>query len=247
MSKPKSAIVIPAYNEAATIREITERCLQQCELVIVVDDGSSDATSEQVGSLPAQLLRNETNLGKAATLWKGLQHALQQGVEQVITLDGDGQHQPEDIPALLSAAEENPDHLIIAARLKDNEQAPRARLIANRIADFWISWAAGQWIYDTQSGFRLYPSKLLSRIEPDVRKERGFVFESEILIDAVRQKFPCYVIPISSSYSADARASHFRPVADITRIVLMVAWRLFSWGFYPQGLWRALRELKKGG
>ena len=245
MGKPKIAVVIPAYNESATIREVAERCLQQCELVIVVDDGSSDDTSKQLDSLPVQLLRNEQNLGKAATLWKGLQHALQQDVEQIITLDGDGQHQPEDIPALLTAAEGNPDHLIIAARLKDNERAPRARLIANRIADFWISWAAGQWIHDTQSGFRLYPSKLLSTMQPDVRKERGFVFESEILIDAVRKKIPCYVIPISSSYSADARASHFRPVADITRIVLMVAWRLFSRGFYPQGLWRALRGLNK--
>ena len=245
MGKPKIAVVIPAYNESATIREVAERCLQQCELVIVVDDGSSDDTSKQLNSLPVQLLRNEQNLGKAATLWKGLQHALKQGVEQIITLDGEGQHQPEDIPALLTAAEGNPDHLIIAARLKDNERAPRARLIANRIADFWISWAAGQWIHDTQSGFRLYPLKLLSTMQPDVRKERGFVFESEILIDAVRKKFPCYVIPISSSYSADARASHFRPVADITRIVLMVAWRLLSRGFYPQGLWRALRGLNK--
>lgn len=243
----KSAIVIPAYNEAATIRGVSERCLQQAAWVIVVDDGSTDATIAQLEGLPVELLRNETNSGKAATLWKGMQHALQQGATQVITLDGDGQHQPEDIPALLAAAQANPGHLIIAARLKDNDQAPKARLRANHIADFWISWAAGQWIHDTQSGFRLYPARLLSLIEPDTRRERGFVFESEILIEAVRRKFPCTVVPISSTYSANARASHFRPVADITRIVLMVAWRLFSSGFYPQGLWRALRHKQHRG
>lgn len=238
----KSVIVIPAYNEAATIRAVTERCLQQCDQVIVVDDGSTDSTIAELEALPIQLLRNERNSGKAATLWKGMQHALQQGAERVITLDGDGQHQPEDIPALLAAADAHPDHLVIAARLKDNDQAPKARLRANQIADFWISWAAGQWIHDTQSGFRLYPGRLLSQLAPDTRRERGFVFESEILIDAVRRHFPCTVVPISSTYSSNARASHFRPVADITRIVLMVAWRLFSRGFYPQGLWRAMRQ-----
>jgi glycosyltransferase involved in cell wall biosynthesis len=241
----KSAVVIPAYNEAATIRAVAERCLQQCALVIVVDDGSSDATRAQLDALPLQLLHNERNSGKAATLWKGMQHALQLGATQVITLDGDGQHQPEDIPALLSAAQDNPDHLIIAARLKDNEQAPKARLRANHIADFWISWAAGQWIHDTQSGFRLYPARLLASITPDTRRERGFVFESEILIEAARRGFPSTVVPISSSYSATARASHFRPVVDITRIVRMVAWRLFSRGFYPQGIWRALKQRQR--
>jgi glycosyltransferase involved in cell wall biosynthesis len=241
-NEARSVIVIPAYNEAATIRAVAERCLQQCEQVIVVDDGSTDATITQLEGLPVRLLRNDTNSGKAASLWKGMQYALQQGATQVITLDGDGQHQPEDIPALLAAAVTHPEHLIIAARLKDNDQAPKARLRANRIADFWISWAAGQWVHDTQSGFRLYPGRLLSQLTPDTRRERGFVFESEILIEAVRRGYPCTVVPISSSYSSNARASHFRPVADITRIVLMVAWRLFSRGFYPQGLWRALKQ-----
>ncbi len=242
MNDSKSAIVIPAFNEATTIRDIASRCLKQCELVIIVDDGSTDTTSDEVKTLPVELLRHEENQGKGATLWMGMQRAMELGAEQVISLDGDGQHQPEDIPRLLETAKEQPGKIVIAARLKDNENAPRARLIANRIADFWISWAAGQWIDDTQSGFRLYPVALLNRLQPDIRKERGFVFESEILIDAVRMGVPCSEIAISSSYSESARASHFRPVADITRIVLMVAWRLFSRAFYPWGLWRALRQ-----
>ena len=162
--------------------------------------------------------------------------------KQVITIDGDGQHRPEDIPALLETAQQNPGHMVIAARLKDNDQAPRARLAANRFADFWISWAAGQWIHDTQSGFRLYPAALIKQLTPDTSKERGFVFESKVLIDAARRGFGCKVTPISSSYHSNARASHFRPVADITRIVLMVSWSLFSRGFFPQGLWRAVRR-----
>lgn len=245
MSDRSSAIVIPAYNEAATIRDIVNRCLQQCGEVIVVDDGSSDTTSDELSGLAVELLRNEQNQGKAASLWRGMQHAISRGAEQVITLDGDGQHQPEDIQRLLAKAAQQPERIVIAARLRENENAPRARLRANRIADFWISWAAGQWIDDTQSGFRLYPVSLLKKLQPDISRQRGFVFESEILIDAVRRGVPCSAIAIASSYSAAARASHFRPVADITRIVLMVAWRLASWGFYPQGLWRVMRQRRQ--
>lgn len=241
MSETRTIIVIPAYNEAATIRELVERCLQLSLPVIVVDDGSTDNTQAKLDGLPVTLLVNEKNSGKAATLWRGMQQAIRQGAEQVISIDGDGQHRPEDIPALLETAQQHPGHMVIAARLKDNDQAPRARLAANRFADFWISWAAGQWIHDTQSGFRLYPAALLKQLTPDTSRERGFVFESKVLIDAARRGFGCKVTPISSSYHSNARASHFRPVADITRIVLMVAWSLLSRGLYLQGLWRAVR------
>jgi GT2 family glycosyltransferase len=192
-------------------------------------------------------LQNSVNSGKAAALWRGMQHAIALGVDQVITMDGDGQHRPDDIPALLAKAESSPEHLIIAARLRDTHLAPPARLAANRFADFWISWAAGQWIRDTQSGYRLYPVSLLKGIQPNITKQRGFVFESEIIIDALRGHYPCTYVPIASSYSADARASHFRPVADITQIVLMVGWRLLSRGFYPQGLWRVLKQMRSAG
>lgn len=242
MDSMKSIVVIPAYNEGATIRKLAERCLQQSLPVIVVDDGSNDNTLTELDGLPITVLSNEQNSGKAATLWRGMQHALEMGAEQIITLDGDGQHQPEDIPAMLATAAQHPGSIIIAARLKDNHQAPKVRLAANRFADFWISWAAGQWIHDTQSGYRLYPANLVTQLNPDTRRERGFVFESKVLIDAARKGVSCHVTPISSSYHADARSSHFRPVVDITRIVLMVAWSLFSRGMFLPGLWRALRS-----
>lgn len=239
-------VVIPAYNEAATIRAIAEQVLQYGLPLIVVDDGSSDETAAQLTGLPLTLLHNTHNQGKAASLWRGIGQALQQGAEAVITLDGDGQHDPVDIPRLVAAAQAYPNTLLIAARLHGREAAPTARRRANRIADFWISWAAGQWIHDSQSGFRLYPAALLRQLQPRAGQCYGFVFESEVVIEGVRRGFGCLAVPIETIYRSGARASHFRPVVDITLIVRMVAWKLLTRGMFLPGLWRALRTRRQG-
>ncbi len=240
----KTAIVIPACNEAGSIRGIAERALAQLPWVIVVDDGSTDGTAQELAGLALVVLRNEHNSGKAAALWRGMMHALSAGADAVITLDGDGQHRPEDIPGLVASAQAHPNALIIAARLLHLEDAPKARLFANRFADFWISWAGGRWVQDSQSGFRLYPARLLRAVNVAHGRSHGFVFESEIVIEALRNGFGCEATPIASLYPG-GRKSHFRPVLDITRIVLMVAGKLLRWGIYPVGLWRALRSRPK--
>jgi glycosyltransferase involved in cell wall biosynthesis len=213
--------------------------------VIVVDDGSDDDTVAQLDGLAVTLLRNEKNSGKAASLWRGMQHALEAGCDVVITLDGDGQHDPAEIPRLVEAAAAYPEYIVIAARLKNRDAAPRARLFANNFADFWISWASGQWVHDSQSGFRLYPSSLLRRFSPRPARNYAFVFESEILIEAARRGYRIVSVAVVSVYHHGARASHFRPVSDITLIVRMVAWKLASRFFSLPGLWRALRHRER--
>ena len=119
---------------------------------------------------------------------------------------------------------------------------PAARYHANRIANFWISWACGRWVEDSQCGFRLYPRPALEAVRADDRRRHGFAFESEFLINAARAGFPFAAVPIAAIYSAAAaRPSHFRPVADIAAIVGMVAGKLLSRGMDPVGLVRALR------
>lgn len=232
--------VIPAFNEAATIYDLAQRVLAQMTGLIVVDDGSVDGTGSRLAELPVRVIRHPDNRGKAASLWTGMQAALKSGATAIITLDGDGQHAPEDIPRLLEAHREQPDHIIIGARLQNREEAPAVRRFANGFADFWISWAAGLRIQDSQSGQRLYPAELLTRIDVPHDKAHGFVFESEVLIEAVRLGYGCHAIPIKSCYPTQARKSHFRPLSDIASIVRMVAGKLLAQRMNPSGLYRVL-------
>ncbi len=233
------AVVIPAYNEAATIRDIAHRARAHAALVIVVDDGSEDETSAAVSDLDVTVLRNPVNRGKGTSLMRGARYALEHGAAAVVTLDGDGQHAPEDIPQLLVLAARHPQHIIIGARLINTEAFPRRRYYANRVANFWISWAAGHAIEDTQSGFRLYPASLWRRDRIAGIRTPGFAFESELLIEAARLGYKSESVPIAAVYGREARPSHFRPVVDILRITRMVAWKLISRGLYLQGLYRA--------
>ncbi len=236
---PKLAVVIPAYNESATIRDVAIRALSQCDNVIVVDDGSSDGTADCLARLNVRLIRHGTNLRKAAALWNGMRAAIDAGAHAVITLDGDGQHRPEDIPILVRAAEKHPGSIVIGSRLHQGDEIPRTRWRANRVANFWISWAAGYPIQDSQSGFRLYPAALLQELNLGTGASRGFVFESEILIEAANRGVQSVAVEISAIYSGGLRPSHFRPVADIASITLMVGGRLIRRGLFLPGLCRS--------
>lgn len=237
------AIVIPAYNEAATIRDLAERALLHGKAVIVVDDGSRDGTARALEGLAVQLLRNEENQGKAAALWRGAQAALANGVDAVITLDGDGQHVPEDIPRLIAVAQQNLGSIVIGARLADRHAIPKLRYFANRAAVFALSWACGQRLDDSQSGFRIYPAELFRKLVTPHDRPHSFVFESEVLIEAARLGHRCVMVPIAAIYRPGARASHFRHL-DTLRIARMVAWKLLLRGFNLRGFYRAF--LKSG-
>jgi glycosyltransferase involved in cell wall biosynthesis len=239
---PNVIIVIPAYNEAPTIGNVIERCLKAGGDVIVVDDGSLDDTAAAARQYPVELLRNDINSGKAASLMRGMRRAVERGAGIVATMDGDGQHRPEDLHLLLACARANPGEIVIGSRLGDSQAFPPARYLGNRIADFWISWACGCRVEDSQSGFRLYPADLIRQIDVPHGPERGFVFESEILIEASRSGARAVSTPIPALYEGTlVRASHFRPLRDVMRIIRMVAWQLISRGFYLQGLWRVIR------
>lgn len=225
---PRWCVLIPCFNEAASIGAIIDAVLMLHVPVIVVDDGSDDGTPDIVASRPVTLLRLPRRSGKGDALRRGFREALQQGYEAIVTMDGDGQHLACDIPRIAAAAAQYPDHLVIGARLLDQAQQPRGRRRANAVADWGISWACAQPVADTQSGQRWYPRAALDLI--DLPAE-NFVFEAAVLIAASREKkLGVISVPIASRYQQGLRRSHFKPVRDVTRITLYTIGRVLHYG-----------------
>jgi glycosyltransferase involved in cell wall biosynthesis len=236
----KTVAVMPAHNELRTIRPLVEAVATRVDRVIVVDDGSTDGTGEALAGLDIDLIRHERAGGKAAALASGFRRTVELDAELIATLDGDGQHDPAELDRLLPAARARPGHLLVGVRLRQRHRQPGIRRFANRFADFWISWASGQRLPDSQSGFRVYPRALIDSVRPSTARRHGFVFETAMLIDGARAGFPAVAVPIDSIYRDDARASYFRPGRDVWEIFWFVCWRIVLAGFYPQGLWRML-------
>lgn len=224
-------VVIPAFNEVATIRDVVQRTLRCAEHVILVDDGSQDGTAEAVKDLPIILIRQDQNGGKASALILGFERAVKEGAAAVITLDADGQHFPEEIPLFLAAFEAHADHVIVGSRLWDRAAVPGIRYWANRLASFWVSRASGVHLEDAQSGFRLYPASLLKAVNAQHGTGHGFTFESEFLINAARAGYSISFVKIRVTYPKNhMQQTHYDHVHDNARMVRMIAGKLFSGG-----------------
>ncbi len=238
---PSVAAVIPAFNEAGTIGQVVRRTVGLVERTIVVDDGSSDGTLARVEGLGVQVIRHDRNRGKGESLLTGIRAAEEAGCDYVVTLDADGQHPPECIPQLVTIAD--PKIIVLGSRTAASDAIPRVRYGANQTANFFISWAAGHWMSDTQCGFRVYPVGLFREVRLRRGRASGFVLESEVLIEACRAGYSVTAVPVPALYdSVLQRPSHFRPVRDTTATVGMVTWKILTWGLFPQGLLRAQRQ-----
>jgi len=231
------AVVIPALNEEKAIRGVVESVLALCPNLILVDDGSTDATLARVADLPITVIRHATPLGKGQGLRDGFRKARELGFDAVVAMDGDGQHVAEDIPRLLAAARRHPDHIVIGARIRNRENQPPARRRANAVADWGISWGCGVPVADTQSGQRYYP---LAALELADLGADDFVFEAALLIAATREKKLGVVsVPIDSRYQREFRGNHFRPVRDVTRITWYTIRRVVRYGRVVESYRRA--------
>ena len=225
---PRVAVLVPALNEELAIRAVVTAALAVCADVIVVDDGSSDRTLERIADLPVHVIRHATPMGKGESLRAGFREALRRGFDAVVTMDGDGQHDAADVPRLIAAAKDYPDHLVIGARMRTRDNQPNARRRANAVADWGISWGCGIPVADTQSGQRYYPRAALGLVDLPAQ---GFVFEAAILIAGVREcGLGVVSVPIETRYHAGARRSHFRPVMDVTRITWFTIGRVLHYG-----------------
>ena len=209
MPDPTIFALIPAYQEGPRIGDVVEAASRHLP-VIVVDDGSTDDTAARAAAAGAIVIAQRPNAGKGAALRAGFAAALERGAEAVVTLDGDGQHDPDEIPAFLDAHERSGAQLVIGRR--DFRAMPPVRRASNTLGRMLISVAVGQDIPDNQSGYRLIGSRLL----PDLRESReaGFEFEVEMIARCVSLGLPIAWVPIRTIYAG--APSHIRPWAHFT-------------------------------
>ncbi|MBL7151655.1 MAG: glycosyltransferase family 2 protein [Candidatus Omnitrophica bacterium] len=213
----KACVLIPTFNEAGAIGSLIEKILRHDLSVIVVDDGSRDNTSVIAREKGAVVLRNPANEGKGASLKKGFNFALEQNYDAVITMDGDGQHRPDDIPYFMRLAQYSQSGIFIGNRMSRAANMPLLRLLTNKFMSWLISAIAKQRIPDTQCGFRLIKKEVLERLKLRTSK---YETESEILIKAARAGFKVESVPIKSVYSGEKSKIH--PFVDTLRFVRFI-------------------------
>lgn len=229
---PVSAImVIPVHNERATIASLVT-AVRQYGPVIVADDASTDGSGRLAVLAGATVITLPRHAGKGKALQHGFAEALQRGAQVVITLDGDGQHDPQDIPRLLLAGRRWPQSLIIGDRLAAPEAVPQHRLQAIQVASFWLNWLGQCQVRDTQSGFRLYPAPLLRQLQ---LRHGGFLLESEAFLKARQGGYIIHSVPIRTIYPS-GHTSHYRPCKDGTIAALYLLYRGLC--FWPAQLWQ---------
>jgi glycosyltransferase involved in cell wall biosynthesis len=210
------AILIPVYNHADGVVAVIERARELGMPVWVVDDGSTDGTSERLKMVSGiTLLRHEKNLGKGAAILTGFE-AIRGHADWAITLDADGQHDPLDIPGMILAIPPGDRPIIIGKREgMVGSDVPWTSRFGRKFSNFWVRAAGGPHLSDTQSGMRIYP--LPEALQLGVRARR-FQFEVEILVRARWQGVPVCETPVGVSYTPGrARVSHFRPFVDFCR------------------------------
>ncbi|TMQ26375.1 MAG: glycosyltransferase family 2 protein [Candidatus Rokuibacteriota bacterium] len=216
-------IVIPVFDEAATIARVVEAARAHGP-VLVIDDGSRDDSAALAAAAGADVLRHPRRLGKAQALLTGIAAARRRSATLVVTLDGDGQHDPGAIPVLLAAARGAGRAVVVGNRLDGHGRLPVTRRNAIRVASFFASWVSGAPVADSQSGFRVYPLGLFD----EVRTCRGgFVFETEILLAAAAAGWGIEQVGVPALPRIAAR-SRFRPIRDGAAIGAFLAARALT-------------------
>lgn len=216
--------VIPTYQNAKTLLKVVADVHRVVDTVFVVDDGSNDGTAALLDKAtgnerPEKVLTHPKNCGKGAALKTGLTYASQQGFRYAVTVDADGQHRADDIPALLQAVEEEPDALAIGSRGLQHENMPAKSTFANRFSNFWFALQTLQRLPDTQSGLRVYPLRRLHGLR---WMSARYEAELTLLVFSAWAGVKLLPVPVSVYYPPrDQRVTHFRPGRDFTRISVL--------------------------
>jgi glycosyltransferase involved in cell wall biosynthesis len=218
LDRSNVAALIPAYREEKHIAEVVRRTRLQLDHVVVVDDGSPDATAFQARDAGAEVVVHDVNRGKGAAIKTGLRELAGRGFAYILILDADGQHLPEEIPRFLEKAGITQSRFIVGSRMSDTRKMPLARKLTNRFMSWQISRLCGQPIPDTQCGFRMIHRDLV----PDLLCESdAFEYETEMLFIAAKRGYRISSVPISTVYGDEK--SKIRPLRDTIQFFRLLA------------------------
>ncbi len=217
----KVSVIIPTYNNAATIAGVIRNVQQYTTNIIVVNDGSTDATKQLLATIPEiNTINYEPNRGKGWALRTGFKKAIELGYEFALTIDSDGQHFASDLPVFIKKLQEEGPALIMGARnMSTAENVPSKSSFGNKFSNFWYKVETGITLPDTQTGYRLYPLQPISKMKFFTRK---YEFEIEVIVRLAWAGVKVVSAPITVYYPpAGERISHFRPFKDFSRISMV--------------------------
>lgn len=207
---------IPAYNEEATISDVIKRAKAHVDMVVVCDDGSTDNTTKKAKEAGACVLKHKRNLGKGVAMKSLFEYAKKSTADIIVTIDGDGQFMPEEIPKLLFPILERKSDIVIGYRFDKETEMPSYRMIGNKVLDKMTNIASDLPFRDTQSGFRAYSKKAIELIE---FKSEGFGVDAEILIDASQKGLRITEEKITVLYNTGSKTSTKNPVSHSFEVV----------------------------
>ncbi len=214
----RPAVIIPVYNHEQHIAAVIRKTLLLGLPVFVVDDGSTDSTAENIAAIEGlRILHHAINKGKGAALLTGFIAAVNEGCDYAVTLDGDGQHNPEDAAKLLQAVSGDERCMVIGRRqgMDGKKNVPWTSRFGRRFSNFWVWAAGGPLVEDSQSGFRLYPLPEVLALDVQARR---YQFEVEVLVKARQEGIRIKEVPVQVIYQPKGeRVSHFRPWLDFHR------------------------------
>jgi len=217
---------IPVYNEESVITDVIKKTLKYVDKVVVCDDGSTDNTSKRAKEAGADVIIHEKNLGKGAAMKSLFKYAKKTGADVIITIDGDGQFMPEEIPKLLHPIIENKYDIVIGYRFDNDAEMPSYRKMGNKFLDKMANMASDLPFRDTQSGFRAYSKKAIELID---FKTEGFGVDAEILVDASQKGLKITEEKVTVLYNTGNKTSTKNPVSHtlevITSLVELIAIR----------------------
>lgn len=239
-------VIMPTYNNAATLQKVIEDVLCYTSNIIIVNDGSTDGTKEILDGYPdLKVLHLPENCGKGYALRRAIKLSHAEGYRHGISIDSDGQHMASDLPVFLSKISEEPNAIIIGARNMQQENVPGKSSFGNKFSNFWFRFETGIKLPDTQSGYRAYPIHLLCKNRYYTRK---YEFEIEIIVRAAWKNIKVIPVPIQVYYAPSAeRVSHFRPFRDFSRVsvlntvlvMVLIVWvipcKFIAWLFKKPG------------